>query len=255
MKVNDYFSGRILNIGHRGAPEAAPENTIPSFLKALELGADGIELDVTLSRDGEIVVFHNYLLPKTTDGKGLLARQTLSELQSLDAGSHFSVDYAGTCIPTLEELVEAVGEETFFMIEIKTNPFSVKGIEKAVAQFIGKHNMYHRVVVSSFSPLDLRRVRYYDNKIPLGLLNVPILPFFMNRFSFKTFAQAEVVHPMHQLVNRKFLKHARAGGVKTMAWTVNRKKDMERMVDLGVEGVITNYPELFDEVLKEKNKK
>jgi len=252
--VYDDLTYKFLNIGHRGAPEAAPENTLPSFLKALELGANGIELDVTLSKDGAIVVFHNYLLHKTTDGRGLLANYTLRELQSLDAGSFFSADYANTYIPTLEEVIEAVGEDTFVMIEIKANPFAVKGVEKEVARFVKSRNLYHRVVISSFSPLILKRVGQFDSRVSLGVLHVPIIPSLLNRCSFKTMTGAGVLHPLHGLVKPGYLNQARKAGAKVIPWTVNRKEDMEKMMELGVDGLITDHPEVLGSVLQERNK-
>ena len=108
MSEHSYFgTGRIVVLGHRGSPQEAPENTLPSFRKALEQGADGVELDVHLTCDGALVVFHNYTLSGTTGSRGFLAKRTLEELKELDAGFSFSREYAGTPIPTFTEVVEA----------------------------------------------------------------------------------------------------------------------------------------------------
>ena len=170
-------SGKMMVIGHRGSPREAPENTLPSFLMAMDGGADGIELDVSLSRDGALIVFHNYTLPKTTDGRGMVARQTLARLKSLDAGSFFSEKYAGTRIPTLREVVEVLGEGAFIMIEIKT---SLTGANRetadAVSGVVARYNLYKRVVVLSL-------IHIYGYKRCGSTLPMPIGHRGMNRLS------------------------------------------------------------------------
>lgn len=236
---------KILVIGHRGAPGAAPENTVPSFVKAMELGADGIELDVSLSKDGAVMVFHNYLLNKTTDGRGLLSKRTLPELKSLDAGSFFSGEFAGTRIPVLQEVIDALDDKTLLLIEIKTGITGNRGIEKEVAALVARNDLYNRVVVSSFNPFILMRIKRADARIPVGFLHLPLLPFLMDRGSFVSAVNPEFLHPHHKKVNEEYLSRARARGCCVMAWTVNSKEDMLRMIDLGVDGIITDYPDIL----------
>ncbi len=250
--ANNHFSGKFLNIGHRGAPSQAPENTIPSFVKARESGADGIELDVALSKDGFPMVFHNYFLNETTDGKGLLAKKNLKELKSLDAGSHFSSEFEGARIPTLEEVIESLHEETFIMIEIKTNFFGIRGIEKAVAAVINSYGLYDRVVVTSFNPLILNRLKGIDINIPLGLLHVPVVPFLLKKASFYTMVSPGLLLPYHKKVNHNYLNLARSGGAKVLPWTVNTEDDMEKMLELGVDGLITDHPDILHDFLRKK---
>ncbi len=249
--IHENFSfGKILNIGHRGAPGVAPENTVPSFSKAVEIGADGIELDVVLSKDGVIMVFHDYYLQKKTDGQGLLTKYTLPELKALDAGSSFSEEYAGTRIPTLQEVVEAMDKKAFIMIEIKTNPFAIPGIENAVAAVISKYNLYNRVVVSSFNPFSLMKVKQVDRNISVGVLHLPFFPAFLNRASFATMVRPDVLHPLYKMVNESYLQKARSKGYRVIPWTVNDKADMKKMVDMGVDGIITNHPDILQKILQ-----
>ncbi|MFY9114751.1 MAG: glycerophosphodiester phosphodiesterase family protein [Dethiobacteria bacterium] len=233
----------MMVIGHRGSPREAPENTLPSFLMAMDGGADGIELDVSLSRDGALIVFHNYTLPKTTDGRGMVARQTLARLKSLDAGSFFSEKYAGTRIPTLREVVEVLGEGAFIMIEIKT---SLTGANRetadAVSGVVARYNLYKRVVVSSFNPFILTRIKETDIQIPVGLLHFPLFPPVLQKGSFAAMVRPAVLHPLHRMVNKKYMEQARLLGCRVIAWTVNKEEDLDRMVRLGVDGVITDYP-------------
>src|SRR5512136_1224893 len=108
---------RPLNIGHRGASAAAPQNTLAAFRKAMELGADGVELDVQLSADGAVVVIHDFTVDKATDGTGRVAAKTLAELKALDAGSRFSPQFAGERIPTLAEVFEAIDGKLLVNVE------------------------------------------------------------------------------------------------------------------------------------------
>lgn len=242
-------SGKVLNIGHRGAPGVAPENTIPSFLKAVETGADGIELDVVLSKDGAVMVFHDYLLQKKTDGQGLLTKHTKSELQALDAGGYFSGEYAGTQMPTLPEVAEALDANTFILIEIKTNPFTGAGIEKEVAAVISEYNLYERVVVSSFNPFSLLRVKEANKKIPVGVLHVPIFQCLLNRASFATMVNPDVLHPHYKLVNDNYMKKAGEKGYRVIPWTVNTEEAMQKMIDMKVDGIVTDHADVFRKML------
>ena len=107
-------------LAHRGANKHAPQNTIPAFLKAIELGADGVENDVHLTKDGELVICHNYTIDETSDGKGNISDYTLEELKKFDFGSYFSPDFAGTKIPTLHEFLEIADPFSIINVEIKS---------------------------------------------------------------------------------------------------------------------------------------
>lgn len=244
--------GKILNIGHRGAPGVAPENTIASFKKALEIGGDGVELDVSLSKDGAIMVFHDYFLNKKTDGKGLLARKTRYELQALDAAvSGYAEEYRGEKIPTLGEVVEALDEKAFFMIEIKTNFFGKPGIEEAVASLIKRYNLFNRVVVSSFNPKSLKRIKDCDKDVPIGLLHFPVLPWKGYLDYFQKKLSPEVIHPYHKSVNENYISYAREKGCRVITWTLKEEKDMRDVIAAGVDAVITDYPDIFSKIYNE----
>ncbi len=248
MSTKAFSESKILNIGHRGALDAAPENTIASFKKALEMGGDGVELDVSLSKDGAIMVFHDYWLNKKTDGKGLLAGKTKAELQSLDAGSAFSEEYRGEKIPTLGEVVESLDKNAFVMVEIKTNFFGKPGIEEAVASLIKRYNLYERVVVSCFNPKSLKRIKAFDSGIPIGLLHFPVLPWkgYLNHFHKKLLP--EVLHPYHKSVNENYMAFAKEKGCRVITWTLKEEQDMHAVIKAGVDAVITDYPDLFRKI-------
>ncbi len=239
-----------LNLGHRGAPEAAPENTIPSFTAALEAGADGVELDVRLSRDGVVVVMHDRTVNKTTSGKGPVSRKTLAELKALDAGSKFSPAYAGTSVPTLEEAIAALPQHAFINIETKSSAPAGHLLEQKVADLVSGYDLYHRVIVSSFNPFSLALLKQIDSRIPVGLLYLPVLRLdrrcLLNRF------KPEALHPHYSIVNSRYMSRARARGYKVYAWTVNSAAKMMELLDLGVDGIITNRPDLLSKLLRER---
>ncbi len=245
---NDEFSGKILNIGHRGAPNVAPENTVASFLKAIELGGDGVELDVSLSKDGAIMVFHDYLLNKKTNGKGLLARKTKAELKRLDAGISFPDEYKGEKIPTLAEVVEALDKKAFIMIEIKTSILGCPGIEAAVASLIKRFDLYGRVVVSSFNPRSLKMVKDIDSGIPVGFLHFPILPIKGFLTFFYNYLRPEVLHPYFKNINQSYLEFAKEKNCRILTWTLKEESDMKLAINAGIDGVITDFPDIFHQV-------
>nr|MCU0514644.1 glycerophosphodiester phosphodiesterase [Anaerolineae bacterium] len=146
-------AGQTLVFGHRGAKAYAPMNTLPAFELAATQGAHGIELDVHRSRDGYPVIVHDFTVDHTTDGRGLVTALTLAELKALDAGSWFSPAFAGTRIPTLDEVFAAVGQRLYINVEIKAAHEDSDGVEQVVADCIVRHAMQRRVLVSSFNPL------------------------------------------------------------------------------------------------------
>ncbi|WP_461369797.1 glycerophosphodiester phosphodiesterase [Candidatus Darwinibacter acetoxidans] len=247
-----YGDHAVLCLGHRGAPEAAPENTISSFLAAEALGAHGIELDVMLSRDGEIAVIHNYELDATTSGKGPVKDYTMAELKQLDAGSWFHEAFAGERIPTLQEVIEIIDPQTLINIELKTESPATDGLEQAVVKVIQEHDLYDRVVVSSFNPIALLRVKWADKKIPVGLLYAPDLPRFLSEGWFIPLLRPEALHPEIRMVDEKYMEWARKKGYRVNVWTVNEAADLKRMLDLGVDGIITDRPDLLRQIMLER---
>lgn len=254
-RLSHFQPGRIAVLGHRGSPREAPENTLPSFRRALEQGADGIELDVHLSRDGALVVFHNYTLSGTTDGRGLLAKRTLGELKKLDAGSSFSGEYAGTPIPTFAEVVEALDKKAFIMIEIKSYLGEAnERIARAVAKAVAAEDLYERTVVSSFNPLILKKLKDIDRDIPAGFLHHLPVPAFSGRESALFPGRLEVLHPLYRIVSAKYMERARRLGCRVIPWTVNAAADLQRVVSLGLDGVISDCPGAIKDALRAMEK-
>lgn len=160
-------------IAHRGASACYPENTIPAFEAAVELGAHMIELDVQLSRDGEVVVSHDETLARCTDGRGTVAGRSLAELKWLDAGSWFGKDFEGTKIPTLEEVLSLCRGRIAVNVEIKTEAVTDRvagGIEEKCLDLVAARGMGSQVVFSSFDPRALRHLRHIDGTAAIAVL-------------------------------------------------------------------------------------
>ncbi len=240
---------RPLVFAHRGAKAVAPENTIPAFLKAAEMGADGVELDVQFSSDGALVVIHNMTLDETTDGHGRVTSHTLEELKRLDAGSWFAPEFAGTRLCTLEEALNAIGDRLLVNIEMKSFSMGNDGMAEEVARIIQQRDLYDQVLVSSFNPFTLRRLKKVDPRIETGLLYAPGLPVYLSRAWLRPWARPDALHPEYVMVDEAYMQWARRKGYPVNVWTVNEPDDMRRMIDLGVNIIITDYPDRLLELL------
>jgi glycerophosphoryl diester phosphodiesterase len=243
--------------GHRGACGYAPENTFAAFHKALEQGAEWVEFDVQLSADGVPIILHDDTLERTSDKGG--ARRptglTLSELKELDAGAWFGTAFAGERIPTLEEVLEEFGQKLGLNIEIKSTPnFEAdNGIEKMVADAVGKYKLMDRVIVSSFDPFRLARLHAYNPTIPLGALYTGKPENYLPNFDYFQLAEmtgAIALHPHYKLIDEAYMVRARSMGLKVNTWTVNEPEEMEWLSKLGVDIIITNYPDKLIAVLE-----
>jgi glycerophosphoryl diester phosphodiesterase len=253
MDLDHLYQGRTLVFAHRGASGHAPQNTLAAFRLAAEMGADGVELDVHLSGDGEAVVVHDATVDATTDGQGRVSAMTLSELQALDAGRWFDERFAGERVPTLQEVFDAIGHRLLINVEIKaTLGHHSMALEAEVVRLIEDNQMSERVIVSSFSPTSLRRVRKLNPNIPLGLLygkpEPAMLPFLMRCL----LVPYDALHPGYGLVNAALVARAKRQRKRVNVWTVNDADEMRRLCDLGVDGIITNYPDRLRDVLAER---
>ena len=248
-------------IAHRGASGHAPENTLAAFLLAAEMGADGIELDVHLTADGEVVVIHNDTVDATTDGRGPVRALTLHELQALDAGRWYDARYAGERVPTLAEVFQAIGHRLLINVEIKAERglASTKRergqLEAEVVRLVEDSAMSQHVLISSFSASTLRRVHRLNPSIALGFLYLQ-LPRLTSgpllRLIRAWVVPYDALHPALGWVDAGHAAWARRMGLPVNVWTVNAADDMRRMRNLEVGGIITNYPDRLIRVLAER---
>ena len=248
--MKPFYLDRPLNFAHRGASYHAPENTLAAFVLAAEMGADGIELDVQLSKDGELVVIHDFVLETTTDGTGPVRERTLTELKALDAGSPFDPAHAGQRIPTLQEVIEAVGHRLLLNIELKTSSWRDDGLARAVVRSITDNDLLDRTVVSSFNPLALYRVNKLNRSISTGLLYAPDLPLPLRHPWTRHLLTLDAMHPHHSLVDARYVQWATERDYHVHTWTVDDPDRMVGLIRQGVDLIITNRPDLLGQILQ-----
>jgi glycerophosphoryl diester phosphodiesterase len=219
-------------------------NTLPAFELAAEQGADGIELDVQLSKDGAAVVIHDFSVDATTNGTGAVSALTLDELKSLDAGAWFGQRFRGTPIPTLEEVFEAFGDRLIINVEIKWFSPEDNGIERVVANEIMRYGLQERVIVSSFNPIVLKRFRAILPNVPLGYLT-STQTMQANTQPIVMMSDFEVQHPHHEMIDARRVDWAQENGHYLNAWTVNEPERARQLLLLGVNGIITDKPDII----------
>jgi len=241
---------RPLNLAHRGARQVAPENTLAAFCAALDIpGCDGVELDVHLSADGQIVVIHDFTLDQTTDGHGPVGAKTLAELKQLDAGSWKDRRFAGERIPTLKEALDVLGDRAIINIELKSRMAHRTGLEARVVELVLQQCLGQRVILSSFDPLAIWRVKRLAPHLVTGLLYAPKMPFYLRRAWLRPLVHPDALHPHHALISPDWMRWAKARGYRVNVWTVNEPAAMRQMADFGVDAIITDRPEVLAELL------
>jgi glycerophosphoryl diester phosphodiesterase len=218
---------------------------LSAFQSALDMGVGGIELDVHASKDGQLVVIHDFQVDKTTNATGAVRSFTAAELAALDAGSHFSAEFAGIGVPTLAEVFDLVGDRCRINVEIKSeDPEGGPEVELLAALIQGR-NLHDQVIVSSFNPITLVKLRYVDPKVQLGLLYFTPLPPHLRQAWFTPILRPEAVHPYYKLVDAGAMSWARARGCAVNTWTVNEPAEARRLADLGVDAIITDVPDVI----------
>lgn len=231
---------------HRGAKSVAPENTLPAFQAALDMGVDGIELDVQLSKDGVLVVMHNFTVDETTDGHGAVGDLTVAELARLDAGSHFSPDFVGVGVPTLEQVLELTADRCRLNVEIKSRDPLGGGEADVLAALIRDRSLYDQVLVSSFNPVTLIKLRWLDAQVPLALLYYGhALPPYLAQAWLSPIMRPQALHPHHPLVDANLIAWAKSIPAQVNTWTVNEVDEAQRLAALGVDAIMSDVPDVL----------
>ncbi len=253
MPSTPFYRDRPLIFAHRGARDVAPENTLAAFDAAIQAGADGIELDVRRCRTGEVVVMHDEVVDRTTNGSGRVETISLEMLRLLDAGSWFAQEFRDERIPTLAETLDLVGHRLLVNIEIKATRLRSDGLEAEVVQLVRERDMQDRVIISSFNPAVLIRLKRLAPELPRGLLYAPDLPVYLSRAWAVPLIRPCALHPHYSMVTEHSVREARRAGYRVNAWTVNEDHDMMRLINLGVDGIITDHPgRLYDLLLSDE---
>ncbi|WP_242084378.1 glycerophosphodiester phosphodiesterase [Aestuariivivens sediminis] len=223
----------FLKMGHRGAMAYVAENTLESIEKALKYGIDGVEVDVHLCKSGELVVFHDFTLDRMTDGHGAISKRSLKELKHLKVNGKYS-------IPTLDEVLDLVGKNHVVNIELKGKNTASKTCETIQYYIKTKGWKYSNFLVSSFQHHELEDLFKRDKTIPLGVLTKANV---VEAIEFAETIHAVAIHPNFALLTYENVKYAQALGYKVITWTVNDKETIERMINYGVDGIISDNPD------------
>lgn len=235
---------RPIIFAHRGASAHAPENTLAAFELALAQGADAIELDAKLSADGEVVVFHDSTLDRTTNGTGRLAQKTLAELRSLDAGCFFSEKFRGEKIPLLSEVFEAVGKEIFINVELTNYSTPRDQLTEKVCALVKRHALEDRVIFSSFFASNLKKAQRLLPQVPRGLLALGgWMGAWARSFGF-AFGDYAALHPYFTDVTAQQVSRVHQLKRRIHVWTVNKAEDIARLHSWNVDGIFTDDPQL-----------
>jgi glycerophosphoryl diester phosphodiesterase len=239
---------KSLNIAHRGFSGEFPENTMRAFKEAVEVGCDGIETDLHMTKDGVIVLCHDESLDRTTDGTGYIVDYTYSELCKFDAGIKYSPDYKNERIPNIDEFLQYVKDKSLHInLELKNNIIEYDKLEEKVVEKIYEYKLEKNVILSSFNHYSMVKVKEIDDKIPTGLL------YFSKLYKVQDYAfnlKADAVHPFYlSVMDEKIIKEIKEKKIKINTYTVNEEAHMKRLIELQVDGIITNYPDKLKKIL------
>lgn len=241
------MSTKPLVWAHRGASGYAPENTLAAFQKAVDLGADGVELDIQLTKDDQIVVIHDETIDRTSDGKGWVKDYTLEELRAFNY-NRTKPEYKHADIPTMREVFELLKPTGLFInIEIKTGVVFCEKIEEKILALTKEMGMEDRVCYSSFNHYTVTRIHALKPDAEVGFLYADG-PIDMPSYGVKHGVNA--LHPaLYNLQYDGFVKECKEKGLKLNVWTVNERPYMEMCCQYGVDAIITNYPDIAKEVV------
>jgi len=256
MIQNGLYSDRsVLLVGHRGFPTKAPENTLASFRIAAEVPVDMVELDVHLSKDEQLIVIHDATLDRTTNGSGSVAEYTVQELKQFDAGSWFGEAFKAEPIPTLGEVVAALPETMLINIEIK--PEAVRdgnnGIQKRVGEFITELHLEHRIVVSSFHHGVLKLLKESFPEIHTGVLYAFPRDFGKKPSELAKRVGAEIFICNRREVTQRVVDNAHENELRVAVYTLDTPRQIARALNLGIDAVVSNAPDVAKQVMRSRN--
>lgn len=266
--IHNLTGEKFTTIAHRGASGYAPEHTFYSYDKSHNaIGASYIEIDLQMTKDGHLVAMHDETVDRTTNGTGRVDQYTLEELEQLDAGSKFNEqnpqyansNYKGAKVPTLDEILERYGTDANYYIETKS-PDVYPGMEEKLLDTLDKHQLLNEqslkkghVMVQSFSQESLLKMKDLNSNVPLiRLLDKGELPN-MTQQDFNYIKQYAIgVGPEYTDLTKENVTNLKNTGFLVHPFTVNEAADMERLNEYGVDGLFTNYPDLYKQVVNEQ---
>lgn len=236
----------FLVMAHRGSMGQAPENTMAAFQLGIDQGCNAIELDIHLSKDGEIVVCHDATLDRTTDQTGYINDLTVKELKKADAGRWFHEKYEGERLPLLEEVFDLVSPHILLNIEIKLS--YGRQLELKLLELLKKRNRFDSVILSSFHMKSLRFLKQSEPEVKIGLIyNCN----FLQHREAATLMGVPVysLHPNFHNIDPEDIEDAIIHGLKVFPYTINDEKEMNQAISYGVSGIITNFPDRLHSII------
>lgn len=238
----------MINYAHRGASNECPENTMVAFERALQLGATGIETDVHMTADGELILIHDDTLDRTTNGSGPVGQFDYQTLSKLDAGAWHSDAYAGQRIPRLQDVLELAASQNIWLnLELKYGSYVYPGIEEKLIRQVKQASYEERVVISSFDHYALARCHELDQNMMTGILYVEAL---YEPWKYAATVGARALHASKQVMLPTFVAEAHQHGCLVNVWTVNDEVEMRNLIQAGVDGIITDVPDKLAALLK-----
>ncbi|MED1863560.1 glycerophosphodiester phosphodiesterase [Fictibacillus nanhaiensis] len=232
---------------HRGSSKDCPENTMAAFQKAFKDGADGIELDVQLSKDGVAVIIHDEKVDRTTNGKGYVVDYTYDELSQLDACSWFSKKFNKESVPSLQQFLEWITPLPMLLnIELKNNIVEYNGLEEKVLQLLQHYGMMDRTVISSFNHYSLVKIRRLNKYVQTAPLYSSGL---FEPWEYVKAVCSQSAHPNYKSLHPYIMKGFKRNNIPVRPYTVNSKKWMKYFFEWNTEAIITDYPILARDVL------
>ena len=234
---------------HRGASYDAPENTLAAFQKAIEMGADGIELDVQMTRDGELVVIHDETINRTSNGKGYVKNHTLEELKQYDFSYGFEL-YKEEKIPTLREVYERLKPTQLTInVELKNGIIRYEGMEEKVLELGKSMRLEERIIYSSFNHESIQYIKILDSTVKTGILYAD---GWLNVAEYAEALGVEALHPAGYLLqNQVAINEAKAKGLALHPWTIDQEEDMKKLLEQGIDALITNKPDIARKVVNQ----
>ena len=230
---------------HRGGLKHNPENTLAAFAGAMKAGAHGVELDVQRCASGELVVFHDATLERTTNGKGRVADATLADLKKLSAGAWFGPQFESERIPTLLEVFDLIDGTVVINIEVRNCPVEYPGIEDDLLQVVGHYRYPEQLIVSSFDHQLLKSLSEKSD-LQIGILSNVV---FYDLNGYSAALNADFWHPDFELLRPDAVEEAHEIELKVNTWTVNGRNDWKTALDANVDGIITDDPQGLTEFL------
>ncbi|TCP21872.1 glycerophosphoryl diester phosphodiesterase [Scopulibacillus darangshiensis] len=236
-----------IHFAHMGSSKERPENTLPSFQRALEHGAKAMELDVQLTKDGHLVICHDQKINRVAaaaGAAGFIKDFTLEEIEQIDVGSTFSEEYKGVTLTTLDAVLGICPPDVLLNIEIKNIPFFYEGIEEKVLDRLAAYNHTENVIISSFDHHSLKRIKALapDTRVGLLFLDQLIEPW---HYAKNCGIDVYSLHPRYVFIDENYVKKCHEAGFKVYPFTVDDIDMVEQFMAYGVDGVFSNNPEIF----------